>query len=244
MKLVIDIGNSNSKVGFFDGKELVEKRIFSNEITDYEIIKFLNPNLNIEVIISNVGRISELLKKHLQNFKNVIYFNYKTPIPIYNDYLSPETLGYDRLCGVIGAQSKFPGLPILVIDAGTCITYDFIDKNSHYTGGSISPGLNMRLQSLPHFTEKLPFIKMEEINYLIGSTTKESILSGVLNGISFEIDGFINAYKEQYEDLAILITGGDAHNLAKKLKNSIFVDPDLVLLGLNCILDYQIIKNT
>lgn len=244
MKLVIDIGNSNCKIGLFDGKELLEKRIFPNETIENEIIKFLKPNLSIEVIVSNVGKISEALIEHLTNFNHVLYFNSKTPIPINNNYLSPETLGNDRLCGAIGAQSKFPGLPILVIDVGSCITYDFIDKNKHFMGGSISPGIGIRLKSLQQFTERLPLIKNEDINYLTGNTTKESILSGVINGIIFEIDGFINTYKEKHEDLKTLITGGDAPYLAKKLKNPIFADPDLVLLGLNCILDYQINRNT
>jgi type III pantothenate kinase len=168
-----------------------------------------------------------------------IPLSFQTPVPFTNRYKSPVTLGKDRIAAVAGAVSQFPGRNVLVIDAGTCITYDFINDRGEYFGGAISPGIRMRFKAMNTFTGKLPLIEPEEFDGFIGTTTGESMQSGVYNGISAEINGFITQYMDNFDDLVVIITGGDHQFLHNKLKISIFAAPDLVLLGLNEIFDYN-----
>ena len=155
-------------------------------------------------------------------------------------YKSTSTLGSDRLAAAVGGNFMFPNKNVLIIDAGTCIKYNFVSKNNEYLGGGISPGLRMRFKSLPAFTSRLPLIEMEEdFDNLIGTDTRESILSGVELGAIAEVDGIIERYKSIYEDLTVVFTGGDFNFFVKRLKNSIFADQFLILRGLNVILDYN-----
>ncbi len=162
-----------------------------------------------------------------------------TKVPLINRYKTPETLGKDRLALAVGAVTKFPGENILAIDAGTTITYEFITNNNEYLGGAISPGIKMRFKALNNFTGKLPLITEIETDHLIGHDTKTSIQSGVLNGVIKEIDGIIDEYKNRFGALKVLVTGGDYIYFVKKLKNSIFATPNLVLEGLNKILIFN-----
>jgi type III pantothenate kinase len=162
-----------------------------------------------------------------------------TPLPVKNHYQTPKSLGKDRIAAVTGAWSMFPGRNILVIDAGTCITYDFINQQGEYPGGGISPGIRMRFKAMHTFTGKLPLIEPEDFDDLIGKSTTESLLSGVYNGVTGEIREIVRLYREKYGDVMVLITGGDHELLNNKLKISIFAVPDLVLLGLNEIFDYN-----
>ena len=160
-------------------------------------------------------------------------------------YKSISTLGSDRLLASIGAYFSYPKSNVLVIDAGTCIKYNFTNSDNHYLGGGISPGITMKLKSLHDYTAKIPLIEFDEnFNLLIGDSTQHSILSGVLNGTIAEIDGIINTYKLHYPDLICLLTGGDSEYLANRLKNSIFTHQNLVLKGLNDILNYTIEINS
>ena len=154
---------------------------------------------------------------------------------------SPQTLGKDRIAAVIGAQSLLPAKNLLVIDAGSCITYDFLTGDRHYLGGAISPGVQMRLRSMNNYTNKLPLLSWEGVErpQSIGRTTITSMLSGVINGIIGEMKSFIFEYEQQYERLKIVLTGGDSIFFEKELKNGIFADPNLVLKGLNEILIYN-----
>ncbi len=167
--------------------------------------------------------------------------DYDTPLPINNKYSSKQTLGRDRIAAVVGASKIFPGRNILVIDAGTCITYDFINNKNEYLGGAISPGLRMRFKALNKFTGRLPAVEHRgtEIPDLIGDTTEGSILSGVINGLSGEINGFINSYKSNNNRLETIITGGDHKYFDKLLKYKTFAAPFLVLDGLKGILDFN-----
>ena len=162
-----------------------------------------------------------------------------TPLPVKNLYQTPKSLGKDRIAAVTGAWSMFPRRNILVIDAGTCITYDFINQQGEYPGGGISPGIRMRFKAMHTFTGKLPLIEPEDFDELIGKSTTESLLSGVYNGVTGEIREMVRLYREKYGDVMVLITGGDHELLNNKLKISIFAVPELVLLGLNEILDYN-----
>ena len=173
----------------------------------------------------------------LQNTcQKIIFFDKNTKSPIINKYKSPETLGNDRLALATGGALLNKGNNILIIDAGSCITYDFVDKNEVYFGGAISPGIEMRFRSLNSFTDKLPLIKIQNYSKLIGRDTKESILSGVMNGVIFEVNSVISYYKKRFKSIKIIISGGDAIFLAKKIKSRIFVEPNFLLISLNQIL--------
>ena len=141
-------------------------------------------------------------------------------------------MGSDRLALVAGAVSVFSNRSVLIIDAGTCITFDFVDSKKNHLGGSISPGLQMRLNALENQTSALPIVNLREPQELIGGSTENSILSGVVNGAIKELDGIIDAYKKRYPETLVVITGGDASFFDKKLKNSIFADEDILLKGM------------
>uniref|UniRef100_UPI0030D97038 type III pantothenate kinase n=1 Tax=uncultured Salegentibacter sp. TaxID=259320 RepID=UPI0030D97038 len=145
----------------------------------------------------------------------------------------------DRLALVAAGALKYQNKNLLVIDAGTCITFDFKNDKNEYLGGAISPGLQMRLKALHNFTAKLPLVKLEENITLIGDSTKNSILSGVLNGVAAELDGIIDRYKADYKYLTIILTGGDSQILSKRVKNGIFANPNFLLEGLNYILEFN-----
>ena len=238
MNLIIDIGNTKQKLALIENEKIIS--FFSVAKIQIEFLKkILSEHIIKKAIISNVRKddsvlgIKELLSKHVK----IIEFQDFTNFPIQNAYKTPTTLGSDRFSAAVGSQRYSKGLDCLVIQIGTCITYEFIDKNAIYYGGAISPGPMMRFKALHHFTGKLPLVKYKEINNIIGQSTEDSILSGVLFGIASEIDGNIQKYKTLYPDLRIIMTGGGAKYFDKLLKNQIFAVPNLVIIGLNYLLD-------
>ena len=230
LKLIIDQGNTQTKLALFQQKKMLKKILFNNDSQLLEL-----ENQADAVILSSVGDASDLIKVLKDE---PVLLNTKTSLPIANLYESPETLGNDRIAVVVGAAKQIPKSNVLVIDAGTCITLDLLTTEG-YHGGSITPGIQMRLQALNQQTEKLPLVELDAEVDLIGKNTKQCIQSGVINGVLLEIDGMINRYKSQFSDLKVILTGGDFQLFDKGLKNSIFADPDLVLKGLNEILDYN-----
>jgi type III pantothenate kinase len=160
-------------------------------------------------------------------------------MPFKNLYGTPKTLGVDRLALVSAASAQFSGKDVLVIDAGTCITYDFITKENSYLGGAISPGLRMRYQALNNLTAHLPLLDTKRPDHFIGQSTEQAIHSGVVFGVLNEMEGVIEAYKEKYSDLTVILTGGDANFLSKQLKSSIFANSNFLLEGLNHILQFN-----
>jgi type III pantothenate kinase len=178
--------------------------------------------------------------KAIESMAKVIYFNASTPTPLSNFYQSINSLGSDRLAAACGAYLHFKGTGFLVIDAGTCIKYNYTDKNGNFLGGGIAPGLAMRFKAMHQFTSKLPLIPFDE-NYqdLVGNNTQSSIRMGAQLGMLAEVKGIIEQYKQMDHAINIVLTGGDAPFLQKGLKNGIFADPDLILKGLNSILNYQ-----
>ena len=239
MNLIIDIGNSVAKLAVFDSNEIVEVHHCSNQLLE-QLPGLCNRYVIEKGILSSVITLSEECKKQLDELNiPIIELDYRTPVPIKNLYQTPQTLGMDRLAAVVGANSIQPGKPLLVIDAGTCITYDFIDEKGQYHGGNISPGKRMRFKALHAFTDKLPEINPEGEKPLYGKTTETAIRSGVIGGIEFEIMGYISHLKKIYPELLVFLTGGDEFSFDTKLKNTIFADGFLVLKGLNRILIYN-----
>ena len=249
MKLTADIGNTMSKLGVFDGSNLVEVKTFKSNDSKKDISRQISSLGSFSsIIFSAVGENKQNYNDAFPN-KYIIELSQSTPLPIQLNYSSPETLGVDRIALAVGANALFPNENVLTIDAGTCVTYDFVEKNGIYQGGAISPGLRMRLVSLHNETNKLPFIEapnpITNIE-LIGKDTKSSILSGVVNGLANEIIETIKSYNLKYNNLLVLFTGGDSaffnnhcSNLLESKKNEIFADPYLTLKGLNVILDYN-----
>ena len=236
-KLIIDFGNTLQKLAIYDGRKMLEKQVFQ-DIKPNDLQTFISEKGRFGAIIfSSVAHPSPEIESILRNNARTVFMDENTHLPIKNLYHTPETLGKDRLAAAAGVHALFPGRNVLSIDAGTCITYDFLTSNAEYLGGGISPGIQMRFRAMNAFTGRLPLVEPEEFSELIGKDTKRSMLSGVLNGIIEEITGITRRYSEQYNDVKVVITGGDHEYLHNKLKINIFAVPDLVLLGLNEILD-------
>jgi type III pantothenate kinase len=240
VNLIIDQGNTQIKTGVFDKWQLVYSD--SCNILDKKRLLELKKEYNINnCILSSVveteeNNVVDSLNSVFSGFKTL---NQNTQLPFTVEYKTPETLGKDRIAVVAGASFLYPGKDILVIDSGTAITFEFISKNGVYLGGNISPGLQMRYKALNHFTSKLPLIEFAEQNKLLGASTNKAIQSGIQYGLLFEIEGYIQHLEKKYPEIIILFTGGDADFFVKKLKKRIFVHFNLVLTGLNRILEYN-----
>jgi type III pantothenate kinase len=240
MNLVIDIGNSFTKLSLFENnKEVKQHRLFGFSLSG---VQEFAKNLKIDkCILSATGHISEEDTSMLQQeYSRLLIFNHKVKMPFRWHYETPETIGLDRLAAMAGVYSLYPGQNVMVIDAGTAITFDFINQENEYLGGNISPGMQMRFKALNHYTEKLPLIEPTETQTLLGVNTKMALSNGVINGILFEIEGVIASMEENYTNLTVLLTGGDAQFFDNKLKKTIFVLQNLVSIGLNTILNYNV----
>ncbi|WP_264566465.1 type III pantothenate kinase [Flavobacterium sp. N3904] len=241
MILTIDVGNTRIKGAVFEQDIALEYYVFSNiEIQkNIEIILKKYPNIT-HLIVASVRNIEKKVFLDFENKLKVWFISHDDLFPFTNEYSTPKTLGIDRMVLAAGATLLYPKQNRLVIDAGTCVTYDFVDQNDVYHGGAISPGLRLRYESLHHYTEKLPLLTLENSNYFIGKSTAESIHSGVVNGLVYEINGFVDEYRAQYANFIIILTGGDTDFLAKRLKNTIFANSNFLLESLNQIFQYKI----
>lgn len=233
--LAIDIGNSSIKVGVFYQGLLAEDQTFSNP---EEVIDWVDKKKARGVIISSVAGGERELAKKLPTSHTII-LDASTPIPFENHYKSKNTLGVDRIAALAGAEFLNGGKNNLVIDIGSCITYDFMDKNNKYHGGSISPGIDLRFKAMNSYTKRLPLITHYDSDELIGQTTHQAMISGVINGIKAELDGIISRYQSKWPDLEVIMCGRAANSFESKLKATIFASPKLVLIGLNRILEYN-----
>jgi len=236
MDLIIDIGNTRIKYASLVSGQIQSK----GYCVESEFENLLNSFKGKvgRLMLSTVKSIDEgLLKRIQKTFPNSFILTSNMKMPFKSAYETPQTVGADRLALTAGAMFSFPQQDVLVVDIGTCMTFDFIDTNAVYHGGAISPGLRMRLKALNEFTGKLPLIDLQEPTDLIGCSTKESILSGVVNGMLKELEGIIDAYKMRYPATKIILTGGDVAFFDKKLKNSIFADTDILLKGMYFILE-------
>ena len=237
MKLIIDIGNTSIKLALFKGKNLFT----TLNIKECSIKSVRNFVANKEIsatIISSVKKNNSDLFNILDDYNGTI-LSETIPVPIKNHYKTPDTLGVDRLAGVIGAHFLYPAKDVIVFDLGTCLTIDFLSKKGEYIGGRISPGIEMRYQALHTFTDKLPLLQKEKNTPIIGNDTTSSIVSGVQLGILAEVNSIISEYRLQNPDTVSVVTGGDCFFFEKELKSSIFANPNLVMIGLNEILDFN-----
>jgi type III pantothenate kinase len=238
LNLAIDLGNTSSRLYTYDGTRRIGKQVLPN-LNANLLEEFIEENSIKSSILSSVidddGGVAEVL--HSKTY--FIYLNSQTVLPIENLYKTPETLGTDRIACAVAGAALYPGKNVLVIDAGTCIKYDFVDYKSQYFGGSISPGFRMRLDALHHYTDKLPQL---EPGYAsgIGNTTKDSIMTGVYCGIVHEMKGFIHDYAHHFNPITVVLTGGDSLHFAEELNFPIFVEPDLTGIGLNEILLFNL----
>ena len=239
MNLVIDIGNTRVKGAVFEGDKLVELFVFDKKRILSEVRKIFNKHTISDGIISSVASIPDFKLKKLHKLLPFMEVSSKIKVPFKNNYATPNTLGVDRIALIVAAKKEFPQKNVLVIDAGTCLTFDFIDKDAVYLGGAISPGIKMRYQSLHQLTAKLPLLSIEIPLDFIGNSTNQSIHSGVVNGILHEIEGVISQYKKKFLDLTVVLSGGDTNFLSKQLKSSIFANQNFLLLGLNEILIFN-----
>ena len=239
VKLIIDIGNTVAKLVAFDGDEPVEEIKTSND-TLADLPAFARKYHFTCGIVGSVIGVPETVEEKLKGLPfPILHFTPDTPIPICNKYKSPETLGSDRLAAAVGASILKPEKDILIIDAGTCITYDVIDASRNYWGGNIAPGMQMRLHALHEYTVRLPLVQAEGEVPGLGYNTETAIRSGVLRGMKYEIEGYIKSMRAKYPHLLVFLTGGDKINFDTNIKNSIFADKFIVPRGLNKILDYN-----
>lgn len=239
MNLIIDIGNSSAKLAVFKNGEIIKFLRCSN--CTLECLAELCEQFPItQGIVSSVVELSDDIQQTLKSLPfPVLEFTYQTPVPVTNLYGSPQTLGMDRLAAAVAANMIYPDRQVLIIDAGTCITYDFINESGQYLGGNISPGVDMRFKALQAFTGKLPLVNKEGEKPLLGNNTETAIRAGVIRGIEHEMNGYIQEFKKIYPSLLIFLTGGSEFSFDTKLKSSIFADVYLVLKGLNRILEYN-----
>ena len=238
MHLILDIGNTSIKYHLFSGGERLEGAIVM-ELHDLETSLLEEYPTLSEMVYADVrGKYSHSAicsffpKLKVHSIKSL-------SVPFVSSYATPKTLGEDRVALVAAAIKHFPNQNCLIIDAGTCITYDLITAEKNYLGGAISPGLAMRFKSLSYFTGKLPQVEAKGAPLLWGDSTETSIQAGVLQGIAHELDGQINAYEARFPSLAVILTGGDAHYLSKSVKNTIFAQPNFLAEGLDHLLDHN-----
>ena len=238
MNLIIDVGNTRVKLAVYEKNRQIYKEVVSKGELLISVEKKINKYPKIDfAIISSVALFSKKEEKELRSLVKLVVLTNKLNIPFLNKYSTPKTLGVDRIALVASASMQFKHENVLVIDAGTCVTFDFINAKNEYLGGAISPGLTIRYEALHNLTAKLPRLKPVDGEFFIGNSTESSIHSGVINGLVNEIDGQIVNYQSNYKDLTVILTGGDTNFLAKRLKSSIFANSNFLLEGLNYILE-------
>ncbi len=238
MNLVIDIGNTKIKAGLFKNDKL--EKTFSSHPSDF--LQLLKEIKNAFPYIDNVmysasGKVEKNSLEFLKSNYSLYQLSHLSPISFHNFYETPNTLGLDRIALMSAAQRLYSDKDVLVIDAGTCITIDFKNKDDEYLGGNISPGIQMRFRALHHQTANLPLVELQKPKSpFLGRNTTDAILNGVINSVVFEINEYVSRYKSEYPDLTVILTGGDQHYLSTKLKSSIFADSTFQLKGLHAIL--------
>jgi len=241
LNLCVDWGNTSVKAAIFDNDVLQKQFAFSPGAALEKVSSMMEAFQPVKAILCSVVHHDDELHHLMKSkIKSTIRLDAYTRTPINNAYLSPENLGPDRLALVVAAHMQHPTKHNLVISLGTCATYNLVQKNKTFRGGAITPGLHMRLKAMHTLTDKLPDVGLEGDLALLGYDTETCMRSGAVFGLAAEIDGMIQAYETQYPDFNAILTGGDAPYFATKIKSKIFADPDLLLKGLNLILNYNV----
>jgi type III pantothenate kinase len=238
MNLIVDIGNTSTKLALYEGNECISQdRI--NDLSCKELDKILTGHDVKRAIISSVKILPQFISDLLfSSISSVHILSHKSPLPFKIEYDTPETLGTDRIAAVAGAYNLFPRSEVLIIDAGTAITFDFLSADI-YRGGNISPGLTMRFKALNKFTDKLPLLAVGELFTNPGRNTNDAILAGVITGVTYEINEYIRTFENKLNDFKVILTGGDSELLKNKINYQIIYKPDIVIDGLNYILEYN-----
>jgi len=243
MNIVIDFGNTRAKVGIIENQGLKKVVHYeTGQINTEDFISHLRSLSPSAICYLNVRPVeSEILDYFSACKSQIIHFDHTFKLPFSVHYEAPEKLGIDRLAGVVGGHSLFPENDFLVIQSGTCITYDLFLKDKGYMGGAISPGVHIRNKSMNTFTHQLPLVDTEsvECTEIIAKNTNDSLLSGILNGTLFEMEGFIEAAHKQSGNLNIILSGGNTLYFAKKIKRQIFANSNITLIGLKEIIKFN-----
>lgn len=240
MNLVIDIGNTLVKLAVFQGKRMIYDETAQPPLFVLKVKEVFErfPQIN-RAILSSVNALDKKEVDIVSLFCRVHVLTHNSKVPFKNSYATPQSLGVDRIALASAAFYQNRGGNTLVIDAGTCITYDMINDYGEYLGGAISPGVSMRYRAMHDQTARLPLLEATDITGLIGNSTETSMHSGVINGTAREVDGVIDQYRQRFKDLTVILTGGEAQFFAKKLKNTIFAHSKFLLEGLNYLLEYN-----
>jgi pantothenate kinase, type III len=242
MNLIIDEGNSSIKIALFEENRCKIFKKIENETVLAQFLQEFSLGELKAAVVASVVKDAEQRFSFLNNIlPEVLYLNALSPMPFVNKYATPQTLGIDRLALAAAGVHHFPNCNVLIIDAGTCITFDVVTKNKEYLGGAIAPGIGMRLRAMHEFTSKLPLIEEQDYDNeeFIGNTTQSCMLSGVYCNVVQEIEGVIGLYKQRFQDLEVILTGGNHFYLQKRIKSRIFASSLVLVEGLNAILEYQ-----
>lgn len=242
MNICIDQGNSRTKVALFDAEGKVVKNFVYKSFTSADVERLFSLYPISDSIISSVVNLESSMVNTLNRLsQRFVLFDHETPVPIRNDYDTPSTLGHDRLAAAVGANFLLPDENLLIIDAGSAITYDFLSADGRFIGGNIAPGIKMRFQVLRQMTKKLPQVEAEENELipLFGKNTRDAIAAGVIRGIIFEVKGYMRTVSEKVEHFRTFITGGNAPYIINNVQTPLRFERHLVLIGLNRILEYN-----
>ena len=240
MNLVVDIGNTRAKLAVVaEGEVVAQRSVERLRAQDLDGMLAAWPGVRRAIVSSTRGSASEAAEWLRRRVAYVLEFGSRTPVPIGNAYATPETLGCDRLAAAVGAATRCPGRNALIVDFGTAVTVDLLTADGVFRGGCISPGATTRFRALHDYTASLPLCEACEAWEEVGTTTRSAVVAGVMQGLAFEIEGHVREAERRYGDLCIFFTGGEAKYFAKRIKNTIFADCNLVFCGLNRILEYN-----
>ena len=239
MNLIVDIGNTRTKYAAFEEGVCVAGGVGVPAAYHF-VLERVNEGKHVDVILSSTGAISQGVRRRLQGVARFFCeVSPEMPLPIRLGYDTPRTLGVDRIAGCVGGVHLFPGRDLLIIDSGTAITFDFVSADGVFLGGNISPGMAIRFRALNEFTASLPLVACSPDHGYMGTNTRDAILNGVMNGILFEMRGYIDALRAEKPDAVVVVTGGGGKYVQKTLNRAVVFEERLVMTGLNRILEYQ-----
>ncbi|MCS6929267.1 MAG: type III pantothenate kinase [Saprospiraceae bacterium] len=239
MTLVLDIGNTRIKSGLFADNVCKEVNFWNTDQWPQLVAYAANARVR-SIVLATVIPLEEAWIEQLRQQANVwLELTHRTSLPFRIAYHTPHTLGRDRIAAVAGAYALWPAQNCLVIDCGTCIKYDILSAEGVYLGGNIAPGASMRLKAMHVFTAQLPLASLEMPTTAIGHSTITALQNGALRGAALEIEGFVRLFRQQFPNLTVILTGGDATFFRSVLPFDLPVEPHLTLYGLNYLLHYH-----